>query len=209
MAGKARKSTKLKKASTKALARRSSSKTAAPKKRVDIDETKHYEVAEIGPIYLEWGKKKIRNSKGKLVKEYYLKKDSKHRIWVKWIDPFQDVLEDDNKGDDCKWSAEPQTVFESHMKKMVKEALEKKVVWPWVMKEDSEATANQKKNILKSKSFKEWKNPKAKGVKANDWTLRYAVDAKTDTSGQSGSDSDGTSSTTDKEGDDDDEDDEV
>lgn len=39
MAGKARKSTKLKKASTKALARRSSSKTAAPKKRVDIDET--------------------------------------------------------------------------------------------------------------------------------------------------------------------------
>ena len=65
------------------------------------------------------------------------------------------------------------------MKKMVKEALEKKVVWPWVMKEDSEATANQKKNILKSKSFKEWKNPKAKGAKANDWTLRYAADAKT------------------------------
>ena len=62
---------------------------------------------------------------------------------------------------------------------MVKEALEKKVVWPWVTKEDSEAAANQKKNILKSKSFKEWKNPKAKGKKANDWTLRYAVDAKT------------------------------
>ena len=40
MAGKARKSTKAKKASTKALARRSSSKTAATqKKRVDIDET--------------------------------------------------------------------------------------------------------------------------------------------------------------------------
>ena len=39
MAGKARKSTKAKKASTKALARRSSSKTVAPKKRVEIDET--------------------------------------------------------------------------------------------------------------------------------------------------------------------------
>jgi len=208
MAGKARKSTHKKKASTNALARRRSAKPAAPKKRVEIDETKHYEVAEIGPVYIEWGKKKIKNAKGKIVKEYYLKKESKHRIWVKWVDPFQDVLEDDNKGDDCKWSAEPQTVFEGHMKKSIKEALEKKVVWPWVTKEDSEAAAAQKKKLLKSKGFKEWKNAKAKGRETN-WTMRYAVDAKTDTSGQSGSDSEGTSSTTDKEGDDDDEDDEV
>ena len=39
MAGKARKSTHKKKASTNALARRRSSKPAAPKKRVEIDET--------------------------------------------------------------------------------------------------------------------------------------------------------------------------
>merc|ERR1711878_165397 len=150
MAGKARKSTHGKKASTKALAKRRSAKPAAPKKRVEIDETKHYEVAEIGPIYMEW---------------------------VKRVDPFQDVLEENNKGDDCKWSAEPQTIFEGHMKKSVKEALEKKVVWPWVMKEDSEAAITQKKKILKSKGFKEWKNPKAKGRETN-WTMRYAVDAK-------------------------------
>merc|ERR1712063_163048 len=67
----------------------------------------------------------IKNARGKIVKEYYLKKDSKHLIWVKWIDPFQDVLEDDNDGAECKWSAEPQSIFEGHMKKMVKEALEK------------------------------------------------------------------------------------
>ena len=121
MAGKARKSTHKKKASTNALVRRRSSKPAAPKKRVEIDETvsnlliyetisivvaaytninikKHYEVAEIGPIYMEWGKKKIKNARGKIVKEYYLKKESKHRIWVKWVDPFQDVLEANNEG---------------------------------------------------------------------------------------------------------------
>jgi len=205
MAGKARKSTHAKKASQKVLAKRSS-KSPAPKKRVEISETKHYEVAQVGPVYLEWGKKKIKNARGKIVKEYYLKKDTKHRIWVKWIDPFQDVLEEDNNGDECKWSAEPQSVFEGPMKKMVKEALEKKVVWPWIGQNDDDATS--RKNTLKAAAFKEWTNPRAKGA-ATKWTLRYAVEAKTDTSGQSGSDSDGTSSTTDKEGEDEDEDDEV
>ena len=64
------------------------------------------------------------------------------------------------------------------MQKSIKEALKKKVVWPWVTKEDSEAVATQKKKILKSKGFKEWKDPKAKGRETN-WTMRYAVDAKT------------------------------
>ena len=54
-------------------------------------------MAETGPVYLEWGKKETKNAKGKIVKEYYLEKETKHRIWVKWIDPFQDVLEDDNE----------------------------------------------------------------------------------------------------------------
>jgi len=208
MVGKAKKSTHGKKASSKALAKRRSSKAPVQKKRVEIDETKHYDIAEIGPVYLEWGKKKTKNAKGKIVKEYYLKKESKHRIWVKWVDPFQDVLEEDNDlGTDCKWSAEPQTIFEGNMKKMVKEALEKKVVWPWVA--PNEDDSSRRKNILKSSGFKEWKNPKAKSAAENKWKLRYAIEAKTDTSGQSGSDSDGTSSTTDKEGEDDDEDDEV
>ena len=47
---------------------------------------------------MEWGKKKIMNARGKIVEEYYLEKESKHRIWIKWVDPFQDALEDDNKG---------------------------------------------------------------------------------------------------------------
>ena len=64
------------------------------------------------------------------------------------------------------------------MKKQIKDALEKKVVWPWVTKDDSEAAATQKKKILKSNGFKEWKNSKAKSRETN-WTMRYAVDAKT------------------------------
>jgi len=205
MAGKARKSTHTKKASSKVLARRSTTKTKT--KRVEIVEDKHYDIAAVGPVYLEWGKKRTKNAKGKLVKEHYIKKDSKHRIWVKWADPFQDILEDDNAGDECKWSAEPQSVFEGkHMKQLVKDALEKKVVWPWI--EPGDDDVDQRKTILKSQGFKEWKNAKAKG-KANKWIMRYGIDPKTDTSGQSGSDSEGTSSTTDKEGEDDDEDDEV
>ena len=62
------------------------------------------------------------------------------------------------------------------MKKMVKEALEKKVVWPWIAPDDDDA--NKRKAVLKSSGFKEWTNPKAKG-KETKWTLRYALEAKT------------------------------
>ena len=62
------------------------------------------------------------------------------------------------------------------MKSLVKEALEKKVVWPWVEPDDDDA--DQRKTILKSKGFKEWKNAKAKS-KANKWIMRYAIDPKT------------------------------
>ena len=78
---------------------------------------------------------------------------------------------------DCKWSAEPQTIFEGNMKKMVKEALEKKVVWPWVA--PNEDDSSRRKNILKSSGFKEWKNAKAKSAAENKWKLRYAIEAKT------------------------------
>ena len=62
------------------------------------------------------------------------------------------------------------------MKKMVKEALEKKVVWPWVA--PTEDDSNRRKTILKSNGFKEWKNPKAKSSDGK-WKLRYPIEAKT------------------------------
>merc|ERR1712176_697218 len=105
---------------------------------IDIDPNKRYEISEIGPIHLSWGKKRTKNSKGKIVKEFYIKKNQKHRIWVKWVDPFQDKHE---KDDDfwTKWSAEPQDSFEgTHMKNMVKEVLDSKVIWPWVSMDDEQ-----------------------------------------------------------------------
>merc|ERR1712137_1502226 len=86
--------------------------------------------------------------------------------------------------------------FEGHMKKMVKEALEKKVVWPWIDRGDEDA--DKRKSVLKSCGYTEWKNPEN-----GEWKLRYAL-PQADTSGQSDSDSDDTSSTTDKEGEDED-----
>jgi len=203
MAGRARKSTKSKASSRGALARRSTGTPKKPK-RVEIDADKQYEVAEIGPVRLSWAKRKTKNSKGKIVTEHYIKKDSKHRIWVKWIDPFADKLEDNNDtGNDCKWSAELQSVFEgSHMKAMVKECLQKKVVWPWIPEDGSQ------KDQLKSNGYKEWKQKNAKKGRQPQWSVRYDLEVTTDTSGQSGTDSDGTSSTTDNN-EDVDEDDEV
>ena len=62
---------------------------------------------------------------------------------------------------------------------MVKEVLEKKVVWPWVA--PNEDDSNRRRKILKSCGFKEWKDPKAKSAADNKWKLRYALEAKTGT----------------------------
>ena len=48
-----------------------------------------------------WGKKKVRNEKGKTIKKYYVKSDEKHHVWIKWKNGF----DDDNR---IVWSAEPQ-----------------------------------------------------------------------------------------------------
>ena len=59
---------------------------------------------EIGPVYLIWGKKRVRAKTGKPVKKYYVKSDDKHYIWVKWKESFQDKP-------DVYWSAEVQGIF--------------------------------------------------------------------------------------------------
>ena len=62
---------------------------------------KHFLSYYIGPVYLLFGKKKVRSAKGKTVKKYYVRKNEKHLIWVKWVQPFSDKKA-------CVWSAEPQ-----------------------------------------------------------------------------------------------------
>ena len=75
--------------------------------RREEDETnKEYEFDEIGPIYLLWAKKKVRNEKGKTVTKSSIEKDEKHLIWVKWTKPFKGT-------DEINWSAERQGKFEN------------------------------------------------------------------------------------------------
>merc|ERR1712193_244268 len=115
-AGKARKSTHKKKSQVAKSTRSSPSKGAKAKENrvVNIDAKKMYEIDTVGPVHLSWGKKR--------------KKNAKHRIWVKWVHPFEDEHE---KDDDfwTKWSAEEQGQLDSGaLKSAVKEALAKKVV---------------------------------------------------------------------------------
>lgn len=58
------------------------------------------------------------------------------------------------------------------MKRIVQEALERKVVWPWpkIGEEGSEAMLK----ILKQQGYKEWKNPKEK--KDEKWRLDMPLD---------------------------------
>ena len=101
-----------------------------------------------------------------MIQEHYLKKDSKHRIWVKWADEFNDQYEKGNTY--SRWSAESQDNFEgSGMKKIVQEALERKVVWPWPKIGDEGSESMLK--ILKANGYKEWRNPKEK--KDEKWRL--------------------------------------
>lgn len=152
MAGTARKSTGSRKKATKSVR----SKIAAGKKAktVDIDPTKDYVVEKLGPIYLSWGKRRRKNKKGKIVKEYYLKDSKKHLVWVKWRDVFSDDKAT-GKFASCNWSAEPQDSFkDSSTKEMVKSILKEKTIWPWPGKEDESFEDRRAKLI--SEGYKEW-----------------------------------------------------
>jgi len=184
MAGTARKSTGSKKKSTK-LVRNKISKKPKP---VEVDPNKEYAVEKIGPVFLSWGKRRKKNKKGKIVKEWYLKDTKKHKVWVKWVEVFRDnlALEDENFTS-CNWSAEPQSELPSSS---VKSVLKEKVIWPWPGKEDE--NFEDRVALLKSEGYKEWKS-KAKGK----WLIQNAP--VTETGSDSGSTSEHSDAGTDKD----------
>ena len=112
MTGTARKSTHKKKSIGKKSKAISRSKANKDDDRVviDIDPEKKYVIEQIGPVHLAWGKRKKVNDRGKLVKEYYIRKDAKHLMWVKWEEPFQDKYEVKD-AHMTTWSAEPQSLL--------------------------------------------------------------------------------------------------
>lgn len=192
MAGTARKSTGSRKKATKSVR----AKIAKKVKTVDIDPNKNYVAEKIGPIYLSWGKHRRKNKKGKIVKEYYLKPQKQHLVWVKWREVFADE-KSQGKFNECNWSAEPQSSFAGTTEKeMVKSVLKGKVVWPWPGKED-ESYEDRRAKLL-SDGYKEWHQAGLKKGKKQEWEVQDAIEPQTGSSdGESnaGSDNDESTST--------------
>jgi len=191
MAGTARKSTGSRRKVTKAVRAKITSRKTKP---VPVDPMKNYVVEKIGPVYLTWGKRRKKNKKGKIVKEYYLKDTKKHLIWVKW----QDLFEDDKaqgKFNTCQWSAEPQESFtDSTTKEMVKQALKDKIVWPWPGKDDESYEDRRAKLI--SEGFKEWHMTGQSKKKKPNWEVQDAIEPQTGSSdAESGGENDESTST--------------
>ena len=106
MGGTARKSTHRKKSIGKKKSRGKESEPVV----VDVDPDQKYAIDLIGPIHLTWAKRKKVNEKGKIVKEYFLRRNEKHSMWVKWEKPFEDKFEVKDKFM-TTWSAEPQSLL--------------------------------------------------------------------------------------------------
>merc|ERR1719153_1718506 len=105
-----------------------------------------YEIAEIGPIYVEWRKSQKRNDKGKIVWQLQLKEDSEHCIWVKWVSAGEET-----------WTAEPQSCFGPEMDDDIQKVLKQKIAWPWPQKDED--------------GYKKQSDPKKKST----WALEGAL----------------------------------
>merc|ERR1712212_1201246 len=171
MAGTARKSTGSKRKSTKVV------RSALKRKIVKVDPQKEYEVSKFGPIWLSWGKKKVKNSKGKLVKQWYIKKDHKHQVWVKWASEFQDEKAQHENFQSCQWSAEPQSCLD---KNTVKEVLKEKVIWPWPKRTDE--NYEDRIALLKERGYKEWRASNNKKGNAKNWNVQNPIEVLTGSS---------------------------
>jgi len=137
------------------------------------DPNKEFEIEEVGPLYILWGKKKVRTEKGKTVKKYYIRKDEKHLVWVQWSKGFAD-----NKN--IYWSAEPQSILrESGLEVDVDKAIRQKKIWPFPSVADGEDSGYAERlNICKSAKYQLWQSAK-KGEKGAAWTLLNGVEATT------------------------------
>jgi len=131
-----------------------------------------YEIAQLGPIYVEWKKSKKRNEKGKIVPDFSLKNESEHRIWVKWVGAGEE-----------SWTAEPQSCFGPEMDQDIQKVLREKIAWPWPQKD--EEGYEQMKTYLLTNGYKKQSDPKLKKT----WALEGALNP-TDVGFEAGSESD-------------------
>merc|ERR1711917_84131 len=158
----------------KMSARKSTHYKAGVKK---IDPNRQYEIQSVGPLCPAFGKRRVKNDKGRPVTKYYLKSTPKLRVWVNWAESFGDVKQRKDYHP-ATWSAEPQTALEGDTKSSLQSALAKKTVWPWP--QHDEDGFQEKRDLLKQAGFKEWQTKTAAGKRQN-WLLTNRIeDTETD-----------------------------
>lgn len=102
----------------------------------------HFEIMEIGPLYLSW----ISYQEGDK-KKYAIGDEKDHLIWVKWMTP-------ENKSGE--WAAESQSIFETPEQiAIIDEIKAKQEIWPWV-EDEGDGTIELRKSLLKQGGYKEY-----------------------------------------------------
>jgi len=143
-------------------------------KTTRTDPNQEWEIAELGPLYLVWGKKKVRSDKGKTIKKYYVKSDEKHHVWIKWKQGF----DDDTR---IVWSAEPQEML-GNISKEVKEIIKTKKIWPFPSAADgAESGYEERSNICKKEKYQIWQSKKVE-EQGQAWRLLNGIDPTTGSS---------------------------
>ncbi|CAG5113047.1 Oidioi.mRNA.OKI2018_I69.chr2.g7197.t1.cds [Oikopleura dioica] len=117
----------------------------APK---DFNEESEWEIEQFGGLYLCWGKKKVRKEDGSIGREYYLKDDKDHRIWIKWTVAFHDKI---------RWSAEKQSSLIGVSKDAIKKIVNDKKAWPMPSASDGVKTGwKERRAICSNVGITEW-----------------------------------------------------
>merc|ERR1712242_300055 len=172
---KAKKSTHSKGKGTKVL-RTAGKQPPSIAKTVRENPHQQWEIDEIGPIYLLWGKKRIKTKTGKPTKQYYIKSDEKHLVWVKWKDAFSDKPS-------VFWSAEVQDHFTTNeTKEVIRQKLNDKKIWPFPTSADGKDSGwEERAQIAKKEKYQLWQSSKPSEV-GQTWKLINGVDPTTGSS---------------------------
>lgn len=155
------------------------------------------QIEELGPVYLMWGKKRRKDKKtGKNIAKYYIRKNDRHLVWVKWANGFDDDRH-------IVWSAEPQDHFQDpELKRQIQSRIETKQVWPFPSIADGDKSGWQDRlAICKQEGYKLWQSSNKK-EQGKSWRLLDGQGPQTGTSDAS-STSDSEATTEDDEVEDD------
>jgi len=117
------------------------------------DPDKEWEVEYVGGLYLEWGQKVVTTSSGAKEKEFYIKEDKDHRVWIKWKDPFVD--------NNTMWSAEVQENLVGVDPDRLAKIFKRKKIWPMPSASDDLPNWPERLNKVMLAGYTQWKAPRS------------------------------------------------